>query len=127
MPTTDTPSNGFLAIIAGIIGIVFDVPAPVVFAGFLGTWVGLVIAPPVTFLVGAGYLLGGTVCASFLTPVLLTVIGDYPARGVAFGMAVLVVGFKDIIIRAIEHRLGKDVASARLPEKAPRIDKTEEQ
>ena len=126
MPTNESPSTSILAIIAGVIGIVFDVPAPVVFAGFLGTWVGLVIAPPVTFLVGVGYLLGGTVCASFLTPVLLTVIGDYPARGVSFALAVLVVGFKDIIITAIRQRLGNDVANVRLPEKDPRNNKSEE-
>ena len=119
MTAPDSPGTTILAVIAGLIGIVFDVPAPVVFAGFLGTWVGLVIAPPVTFLVGAGYLLGGTVCASFLTPVLLTVIGDYPARGVSFGLAVLVVGFKDIIIKAIGRRLGNDVSVITLPEKNP--------
>lgn len=117
MPTTEIHSNTALGAVGAVIGAVFDLPPEVIFAGFLGTWIGLAIAPPKNYWRGAGYLIGGTVMAGFLTPLLLVVIGDYPARGVAFLLSVVIVGFEANIKMAIRNRIGTSIEGGEIPRK----------
>lgn len=106
MPTQDTHANIVVALVTGFIGFAFDVPAPVVFAGFIGTWAGLSVSPQTTYGKGAATLVIGTMSSAYLTPHLIHYIGDYSARGAAFGLAFVLIGYRKKVLELVGAKIG---------------------
>lgn len=107
MPTQETHASAIAALLTGVIGIVFDVPAPVVFAGFIGTWVGLSVSPQESYLKGGITLLLGTMSSAYLTPYLVHYIGDYSARGASFTLAFVLVAYREKVVKIVGNKLEK--------------------
>jgi len=105
MPTQEVHTSMLAyigAILGGVISFVFEVPAPVVFAGFLGTLAGLGFSRSVGILSGLGLLSFGVMASGFATPMLITQFGAYSAKGVAFFTAFVLVGFRVPIAKALK-------------------------
>ncbi len=102
MPTPETHVSVVLASVSGAIAFLFDVPAPVVFAGFMGTIAGQALSPPTSYARGLFIVIIGTFAAAYVTPILITHYGNYPARGVAFFATAILFGFRTQIIKAIK-------------------------
>lgn len=112
MPTHDVHTNNFLAItglIAAGIKVVFDVDAPILFAGFVGTWVGLAVAPQRSYLAGFMTLVLGSMTTGFLTPLLIKWFGDYPTRVLAFSLGFFIVGFRIHVISYVRKDAFNDL------------------
>jgi hypothetical protein len=112
MPNLDAHTQAVLAIstlIATFIHYIFNVEAPVIFAGFVGTWVGLAIAPQTSFWNGLLTIILATCTTGYAAPWLTRYIGDYPSRTVAFIFGMLVVALRKQIIEYIRTKAWPDI------------------
>lgn len=105
MPTPEIHAAAAKGVVAAVIAFTFDVPEPVVFAGFIGAWVGLALSPRCSYITGLIVIIAGTVAAAFATPILTHHLGDYPARGIAFFGALASVALRTQILDAVRAKL----------------------
>lgn len=107
MASPDTHMSIAFASLSGVVAFLFDVPAPVVFAGFMGTIAGQAIAPATSYLRGLFIVFIGTFASGYATPLLIKYLGDYSARGVAFFAATIIFGFRTQIIEFIKKQIAQ--------------------
>ena len=93
---------------SGLVALLFDSNAALVFAGFAGVLISLGLSGPRGFMKSIGWVTAGTISAAFVTPVLLHFLGpDIPPKGIAFLLGFAIMHFLPASLDAIKAVPGR--------------------
>jgi hypothetical protein len=102
-----TLCSAVIGSISGFIAWSFDVPAPAIFAAFVGSCFGVAFSEAVTYRRALWMLLGGTIAAGFAITMFTHYFGNFPQRGVAVLLAFILVKYHKKIFEIIEYQLNR--------------------
>ncbi|MGY1490707.1 hypothetical protein ACW4YW_14975 [Methylobacillus pratensis] len=100
---------GVVALVSTIISFVFDVPMPTVLAAFIGSCFAVAFSDPVTYKKAAWMILGGTVAAGLLLPLVTHYfnLGEYPQRGLSAVLAFVLIVFRKRLFGVLSARVDR--------------------
>jgi len=117
----DSFGAGLAAVVSAVFSFIFDIPAPAVFAAFIGSLMAVAMMDAVTYKRAGWMILGGTFASGLLTSFVVLVTGwivfkitgheidpeTIPLRGLAALLAWCLVYFRDDIIGAVKRRINQ--------------------
>lgn len=95
-----------IGILAGIISFVFDLPAPAVFAAFVGSCFGIALSEAMEYSKALKYLIGATIASGLTASMFIHYFGDYPQRGVAALLAFCFIRYRSTILKRLDKAIG---------------------
>lgn len=95
--------------VLGVIAFVFDVPAPAIFAAFIGCSFGVAFSKPLSYLKAIVMVVIGTIAAGFLLPWVTHFLGlgEVPQRGLSFALGFVLIKYREQIISFLDTRVKK--------------------
>jgi hypothetical protein len=107
MPDPITHSAAAVGAVTAAIAFVFDVPSAVVFAAFSGACFGVAMSESLGLYKALAFILAGTAATGYTVPIVIHYVGDYPARGVAFILAFVLIRFRAEALDLVKRGIGK--------------------
>lgn len=98
-------------LLSGMLAWMFDVPAPTVFAAFMGACFGVAISKEIYWFTALLLLLAGTVASALLVPLLIQYLPGWSQKGIAGLLAFVVIGFRDEVLAGMHGLIGAGFTS----------------
>ncbi len=102
MHQTDNLIVALFGLATTFVGVLFDVPAPTLFAACAGSCFGVAIGDQVGRIKGAALILAGTIIAGYFVPVLLDkLLPGANEKALAFALALVVIWQRGLILTEV--------------------------
>lgn len=109
MPDINTHLNNayiiITGIISGLIGFGFDVQAATLWTAAFGACIGVAFKPPCKVWHGVALIFGGAASVGLLVPFFTPNLPSYPEKSLAFLIAVLLIGGRNLLPAGIEKAI----------------------
>lgn len=93
----------FATLVSGLFGLLFDVGPATLWVAAIGSAIGAALNPPIQLRYGFLMIVLGTLAAGFIVPLFTHHLNTYPEKSIAFLLAVILVGGRNLLPIIIQN------------------------